>query len=272
VIEKGVSAMSTRRAARAVFVVVLLVIGSADAIAAPGALVAQPKGSVLNLTVTSSRISLTARETPLADVLAAIGRMAGVKMVMRGDLNTSVTATLVNVPLDDAIQRLSRWHSVVLIYKGSTEGVGAPVLTEVWVTRSSPDLAKANPRGLEPPARDTSRDARADARLPAEWEQAAKALIAFKDANPETRSQQIEALVRAQGEDAIVAALREVATRNPDPRVRRSAIQVLGSMGSPQALAAVQATLSDANASVRSEALTALRRQSRPRSSDGSVD
>jgi hypothetical protein len=171
-------------------------------------------------------------------------------------VHTSVTATFASVPLDDAIQRLSRWHSVVLIYKGSTEGVGAPVLTEAWVTRSSPDLAKANPRGLEPPARDTSRDARADARLPAEWEQAAKALIAFKDANPETRSQQIEALVRAQGEDAIVAALREVATRNPDPRVRRSAIQVLGSMGSPQALAAVQATLSDANASVRSEALT----------------
>jgi hypothetical protein len=93
VIEKGVSAMSTRRAACAVFVVVFLVVGSADAIAAPGALAAQPKGPVLNLTVTSSRISLTARETPLADVLAAIGRQAGVKMVLRGDLNTFTNGT-----------------------------------------------------------------------------------------------------------------------------------------------------------------------------------
>jgi hypothetical protein len=36
--------------------------------------------------------------------------------------------------------------------------------------------------------------------------------------------------------------------------------------------AAIQATLSDAHAGVRSEALTALRRQSRTRSSEGSVD
>jgi len=265
--------MSTLRAFRTVSVVVLLVIGSAVGTAASVAFAAQSKVPVLSLTVTSSRISLSARETPLADVLAAIGRQAGVKMVLGGDLNTPVTETLVNVPLDEAIQRLSRWHSIVLIYEGSTDGVGGPVLTEAWVARPFSDVAGASPGSAEPKAQDKSgNNALAGARLPAEWERWARTLIAFKDANPETRSQQIEALVRAQGEHAIIAALGAVATRDAAPRVRRAAIQVLAAMGSPDALAAVQATLGDAHPGVRSEARTALRRQSRARSSEGSVD
>lgn len=265
--------MSTRRAARAVCVVVLLVIAGAGATAIPGALAAQPNGPVLNLTVTSSRISLTAREMPLSDVLAAISRQAGVRMVLRGDLNASVTETLVNVPLDDAIQRLSRWHSVVLIYDPSTESVEGSALTEAWVTSSYPGRAGANPGRAQPAAPGVSpNDARTEAHQPTEPERWARTLIAFKDADPATRSEQIEALVGAQGEHAIVAALREMATRDPAPRTRRAAIQVLASMGSPDALAAVQAGLADAHRIVRSEARTVLRQQSGARPSNGSVD
>lgn len=270
-IGNDVSAMSTRRAARTVLVVVLLVAGSAAGTAASVVFAAQPAGPFLTVTVTSSRMSLSAREAPLADVLAAIGRQAGVTMVLRGDLNFPVTETLVNVPVDEGIRRLSRWQSVVLIYGRSTDSVTRPVLSEVWVTSSHPALAGADPGSNRAVARRVSSDdVRAPARPPTEPERWAQTLIAFNSANAETRREQIEALVRAQGESAVVAALRDAATRDPAPRVRRAAIQLLASMGSPAALDAVRATLTDPDPGVRSEARTALRRQSGSRPNDGS--
>ena len=113
--------------------------------------------------------------------------------------------------------------------------------------------------------RGQNQDARADPPIPAEWEQWARTLIAFKGANPETRAQQIEALVRAEGEDAVVAALREVATRHPEPRIRRGAIQVLMVMGGPKAFAAIQSTLGDEDPAVRNQARISLRRQTHER-------
>jgi hypothetical protein len=67
--------------------------------------VAQPAGQISEIALTPlSRVSLTARETPLGDVLRAIGEQAGVKVVLRGDFNTLVTQTLADVPLDAAIR------------------------------------------------------------------------------------------------------------------------------------------------------------------------
>lgn len=151
---------------RSAFRFLLLVIGSVAASAASPAFAAQPDGHVVKVTVTSSRVSLTARETPLDDVLAAIGRRSGVKMVLRGDLNSLVTETLVNVPLDDAIQRLSRWHSVVLICDGAPSEAGGTTLSEVWVTRSSPVDGGTDPDRNKRPAEGVQRhDGRvADAR------------------------------------------------------------------------------------------------------------
>jgi Fe2+ transport system protein FeoA len=61
----------------AVFVVGLVVIGVAPGASPSVVFAAPPNGQVLNVKITSSRVSLTAREAALAEVLAAIGRQAG---------------------------------------------------------------------------------------------------------------------------------------------------------------------------------------------------
>src|SRR5262245_4725189 len=71
---------------------------------------AQPRRELLEVTVKSARVTLNTRGAALADVLAAIGRQAGVKVVLRDALMTLVTANLVNVPLEDAFRQLGRWH------------------------------------------------------------------------------------------------------------------------------------------------------------------
>ena len=237
---------------------------------------APPSGPTLSVTVTSSRLNLTARDARLGDVLLAIGQQSGVKLVLGGSLDTPITETLVNVPLDVAIQRLSRWHAVVLIYEGPDRSVGAPALIEAWVTGPHPSISTPMPAAAGPAHRDPTPNTRAATaaapRLSEESERWTRTLIAFKDANAETRTQQIDDLVKAHGEQAIVAALREVATRDPAPRARRSAVRVLASIEGPGARAALEATLNDSNPGVRSEARAALRRQGRAHASDAAVD
>ncbi len=89
---------------QAVFAVGLVVIGGAAGASPSVVFAAQPNGQVLNVTVTSSRVSLTVREAPLAEVLAAVARQAGVKTVLSGNFDTSVTETLVKV-IDEELSR-----------------------------------------------------------------------------------------------------------------------------------------------------------------------
>jgi hypothetical protein len=121
----------------AVLAVAARAMSSAGETFASVAFAAQPRREILDVTVKSSRVTLNARGAALADVLAAIGRQAGVKVVLRDALTTLVTATLVNVPLEEAFRRLGRWHSIVFIYARSTGGRDRPALSELWV--SSPD-------------------------------------------------------------------------------------------------------------------------------------
>src|SRR5207249_3997017 len=108
---------------------------------------------------------------------------------------------------------------------------------------------------------------------PVDWRSSTPDLtIALTHVNPETRGQKIEALMREQGAYAVVAALREAATRDPAPGVRRAAIQVLAAMNGPSAGDAVRATLGDPHPGVRWEALRALAQQSRARASEDSVE
>jgi hypothetical protein len=63
---------------QAVFAVGLVVIGGVAGASPSVVFAAEPNRQVLNVTViTSSRVSLTVRGAPLAEVLAAIGRQAG---------------------------------------------------------------------------------------------------------------------------------------------------------------------------------------------------
>ena len=111
---------------------------------------AQPRRELLEVTVKSARVTLNTRGAALADVLAAIGRQAGVKVVLRDALTTLVTANLVNVPLEDAFRQLGRWHSVVFIYARPTDAGDRPALSELWVSSPEPGAVRVHTRRAEP--------------------------------------------------------------------------------------------------------------------------
>jgi hypothetical protein len=257
--------MSSRWTILAMFAVVPLLIDSR------GAGATGPPAS-LEVTATSSHVTLTARERPLADVLNAIGQQAGVKIVLRSDFNTPITATLDNVPLDEAIRRLSRWHSVVLIYDSSDRGPDDAVLREAWITSApanarsvTPGVAQSevgrpqqvsrvrNPRFATTPRPSTASN-------PGSQASDSRLAMALKRVASDSGTQDIEVLVREKGADGAVNVLREAATRDPDEEVRRGAIKALASLGSPNAVEAIRGTLMDSLSLVRNEARLALRR------------
>jgi HEAT repeats len=269
--------MSSRWTVLAMFAVATLLIDSRAA-GATGPPTSLP-GQVLEVTATSSHVTLTARERTLADVLNAISQQAGVKIVLRSDFNTPITATFDNVPLDEAIRRLSRWHSVVLIYDSSDRGPDDAVLKEAWITSApadarstSPGVAQSevgrrqqvspvrNPRFATTPRPPTASNPGSQANDSGSQASDSKLAMALKRVAADSGKQDIEMLVRVKGADGAVNILREAATRDPDEEVRRGAIKALASLGSPDAVAAIRGTLTDSLADVRKEARLALRR------------
>jgi len=74
--------------------------------------------------------------------------------------------------------------------------------------------------------------------------------------------------VQERGDYAVVQILRQAATRDPNPLLRRGAIQALMSLKSPDAIEAIQASVQDEHPGVRGEAETALRRLRRAQVTD----
>jgi HEAT repeat protein len=256
----GACFMSPRRTTAALCAVVSLAIVGGARAASAGAIGAQPTSQILDVTVTSSRVSLTAREMPLGDVLKEIGRQARVKMVLRDDLNTSVTETLANVPVDEAVRRLSRWHSVVLIYDRTIDRPDDVMLTEVWVSNSPSGALRTDSAKQTGMGSQRSQAAAIDRRNAVSQVGNPQLAMALKQATSENGTKIIETLLRERAVPLDVKSLRRAAMGDPDPEVRRGAIKVLASLGSPNAVEAIRGTLLDPHSGVRSEANAALRR------------
>jgi hypothetical protein len=195
------------------------------------------------------------------------------KVVLPGAIHSLVTDEFVNLPVDEAVRRLTRWHSVVLVYGGPHDEAANARLAEVWVTSAPSDRAADDSNGgarSEPFERSTEAQAR-PVNIRREQEPGLRPpelTTALRFGPSDSRIQIIDTLVRERGEYAVVGILRDAATRDPNPRIRRGAIQVLASLKSPEAVEAVQATLHDEHPGVRGEAETALRRLRQTRVAD----
>jgi hypothetical protein len=226
---------------------------------------APKKARTLEIAATSAGMTVNVHEVPLADVLEAIGRHAGILIVLGGTLDTLVSETLIDIPLDQGIRRLSRGHSVVFIYAGASAAANDAALSEVWVMSASSASGSRDPYSVTPRAgagpRDDGRGADTRGRSTAS-ERPVQLTRALKFGTLETRLRLIEAVVRERGEHAAIDVLRDAATHDADPRIRMGAIQVLTFMPSRDAVEAIRATLGDRHAGVRAEALSALRQLS----------
>ena len=76
----------------------------------------EPSHPTINVSVHEGLLTLRAMDAPLADVLSSIGEAAGFRVVFKGDIDTPISWTLTDVPLEIALQRLLRRRSYVMTY------------------------------------------------------------------------------------------------------------------------------------------------------------
>jgi hypothetical protein len=245
---------------------------------------------VIDVTVRQGRLSVTLRDAPLAEVLHLIGQQARLTVHLDGPLQTPITGTFTNVPLESGIRRLTRGHSSTFAYGPASHPGESARLTEIWIIESSPGVASTAPADLRARATRLARVASlggrrddgaiaelggllAEDRDPVVRARAVLALsrpgdaratpaltTALGDQDPSVRIQAVRGLQRVAGEEA-ADALGRVLLTDSDPSVRRTAVWTLAALRSAAAGSALRAAMSaDADASVRQAAAATYRR------------
>ncbi len=87
--------------------------------------------SEMHVAIEHGLLALAVRDTPLADVLRAIGEEAGFKVAIHNDLSIRVTKSFAGVRLDKAIRRLVGDITMVMIYAPSRDEAEPGRLTEI---------------------------------------------------------------------------------------------------------------------------------------------
>jgi hypothetical protein len=174
-------------------------------------------------------VSVDVRDEPLADVLRAIAQQAGVELEVHSGGDDRVTDSFDDVRVGESIQRLARGHDVILVFGAASDGAARGRLVAAHVYEASAPAAT----------------------VPTDPKQRAAHLREVRQLIRQARQKQPGAV------NSLIALL----SSDPDPTIRRTAASALGSIGGPEAVAALTTALNDQEASVRVSALTALGRR-----------
>lgn len=237
--QRSNSARTLRRAAGVTSLAFLALV------AAPGqslAATSQSEGtsSRVDVSVERGRLTVEARNVPLAKVLKAIAERADFRMRIKGDLNVPVTVNLTDVPLVAGIRRVVGRNSLIMTHGPDRAGSKPGQVASVLVSRGQTSFV---PRPIA---------ANTTFRLDGVYGSTA-------GADRVTRLRAIRSLAQ-QGDGRAIARLQQVVILERDPVLRRMAIMSLGRIGGDPAVPPLAAVLGDPDMGARMQAVRALGR------------
>lgn len=260
--------------------VIACVMGPLPGFGLPWARAAEP-ASKMAIQIHNGLLSVDVHKEPLIKVLADIAQKTRSRLVVYGKVDTEVTQTFTDVPIDKGIRRLVGAHSVAIFHRighGPTDGHLLQGISEVWVFGSSFGGARVVTEAIPDPAEKVSSDTspedwqskpgdaaagsaepspanREDARFktPPDFQDAEVnhwANVLFTSNDPVYKEQAVTELFRLDSDDSVVA----IGTVLGDGSValRRHVVQSLGRMENERALPLLgQALIGDDDPSVR---------------------
>ena len=199
----------------------------------------------INVSVHEGLLTLRAIEMSLADVMRSIGEAAGFRVVFEGAMDTPVSWTLTDVPLEKALRRLLDRRAYVMTFDEPQAEGEMGHLAEVLLMRNN--LTETGP--------DTEIDWMLTATTTFEAQN--EILITTPDDDRDTRLRFVRTMAQRPKAGA-VNGLSALLSQDEDPMIRRIAAIGLGKAKGDAALEALVAAIQDDDASVRRRAIQGL--------------
>jgi hypothetical protein len=206
-------------------------------------------------------VSIDVRDARIEDLLREIARQTGLELVSTEPLDERVTLTLDHVTLPQALDRLLRNRSYLLVHGGPARGTDNALRNRLWILANgvaNPHVTAEVDRAPLPASDPLGRIDALSAVAAGDGALLAAELttVALGDADAVAREEAVHALGRLQGDPS--ARTLAHALHDPEPAVRRAAITALADARDVRALRVLAPVLSDADSSVREEAVYAL--------------
>jgi len=200
--------------------------------------------------VNCNGVTLNAQGAPLAEVITAVGREAGIRVVIDGSLDENVSLRLADVALVQTLRRLTRNLNCAFFYEG-------PQVRSLFVYQRITDD------------------------MPSPDGNAIKALLAdLFHPDPQERERSVEKIAARTADETVVRDLTEFLINDPelvpkasamaalgdfaDPLVKIGVVRALGQIGGPKAMTYLQKALEDDDTDVRLVAAQTLSWLNRP--------
>lgn len=213
----------------------------------------------IEIRVQNNLISVDLIEARLEDVLHSIGKKAGFKSHLSGDLSERLTITFIDVPLEKGLKRLAGKHSLSFLYRQAqtstpTSQDGTKDIAEIWVISRTGNAATNRTVPYQPGESPENTD-----EIPSSQTEPLPqpSSIAEEENDSAVLQQAIDDLVARGDEAAVMAAAAFL--RHENEEFRRMAIEGLSTVqGNRSTQVLGRVLLDEPEAEIRMMALRAL--------------
>jgi hypothetical protein len=213
------------------------------------------------LSIHDERLSATLRQATVGEVFAELARQTGIHVqVEKAAAIETVSAEFTNLPLDEGIKRILQGKNYALTYsEGTHDRRGGAKIMAVRVLPTSTEPIPSEPVSdvaTGPNPRLGTSVVVQGAEI-GDRSALASFLSATRDADPRARRTAVIALGYL-GDEFAVDALGRLLLSDSDKNVRRAATEALAEIGSPQALPELGRALKDQDLVVQRNAAEAI--------------
>ena len=213
------------------------------------------------LSIHGERLSATLRQASVGEVFAELARQTGIQVHVEGAAAIeTVSMEFTNLPLDEGIKRILQGKNYALTYSDETrDRLGGAKIVAVRVLPTSTEPILTSPSSDVATRPDPRLDTSAVVQGAEVGDRSvlASLLSATRDADPRARRTAVKALGDL-GDESAVDALGQLLLSDSDKKVRRAATDALAEIGSPQALRELGRALKDQDLVVQRNAAEAI--------------
>ena len=213
------------------------------------------------LSLHDERLSATLRQASVGEVFAELARQTGILVQVEGAAAIeTISMEFTNLPFDEGIKRILQGKNYALTYAEEThDRRGGAKIMAVRVLPTSTEPIPREPVSdvATGPNPRLGTSAVVQGAVIGDRSALASFLSATRDADPRARRTAVIALGYL-GDESAVEALGQLLLSDSDTKVRRTATEALAEIGSPQALGALGRALKDHDLVVQRNAAEAI--------------